>query len=168
MDVYIGSDHGGYGLKEKVIEYFKKKKINYFDMTEKFDSKDDYPNVAKAVAKKVAADLSKGKNTKGILICGTGTGVSLAANKVKGIRAAPLFTKDKVLLARLHNDLNILCLSGLEFPSDLDEHVKNGKYENLLEFSKETDVKKVIPLIDIFLNTQFEGGRHKKRVDMIC
>ncbi|MBT4824079.1 RpiB/LacA/LacB family sugar-phosphate isomerase [Candidatus Woesearchaeota archaeon] len=167
MKIYLGADHGGYALKEKIVKYLDGKNIDYEDLTTDFDPKDDYPNVAKEVGKLVASEIADGKNTKGILICGTGTGVSLAANKVKGIRAAALTTEDKVLLARLHNDLNILCLAGLEFPSDLPSKVK-GKYNNLLDFSKEFPVKKAIPLIEVFLNTKFEGGRHKKRVDMIC
>ncbi len=113
--IYVGADHAGFFLKEKIKDYLDKNKISYEDLGGNGDKEDDYPDYALLVARKV----SKGKNAKGILICGTGTGMVIAANKIKGIRAAAGYDSYSAIMSREHNDSNILCLRGQKF-SDQD------------------------------------------------
>ncbi len=136
--IYLGSDHAGYDLKQKVRMFLEEIGEEFEDYTPEKEPSDDYPDIAKIVAEKVSETGSKG-----ILICGTGIGMSIAANKVKGIRAALVSSTEEAELSRKHNDANILCLSGWKARS----------------VSKE--------LIQTWLETLFEGGRHERRVDKI-
>lgn len=138
--IAIGSDHGGFVLKQKVTEYFDVNKIKYQDFGVYSEEKCDYPVIAKKIANLVAS----GNFQKGLLFCGTGLGMSIAANKVKKIRAVCATDSFSVRYSRLHNDANILCLGG-----------------------RVVGVGLAIELIDIFLNTDFEYGRHESRIAMI-
>lgn len=140
LKVAIGCDHGGFHLKEKVIEYLQARNIAYqdFGIYEKVSS--DYPEVAH----KVAHDVAHGMYDRGILVCGTGIGMSITANKTKGIRAACVADTFSARASRSHNDANILCLG---------ERVI-GDYLAL-------------DIVDIWLKTPFEGGRHERRIAMI-
>ena len=138
--IVIGSDHAGIELKKEIIEYLSKKHIDVMDVSEFNDSQDDYPDIAIKVCENVLKDSSN----MGIAICGTGIGMSLAANKVKGVRAAVVSDAFSTKYTRLHNDTNILCLGERVIGPGL-----------------------AAMLVDIFLTTEFEGGRHQVRVDMI-
>lgn len=139
--IYLGSDHAGFELKEKLKKYFKEKGINYQDLgTYSLDSV-DYPDYAFSAAKKVA----KEKNSRGILICGTGTGMVIAANKIKGIRAVAAYDKYSAEMSRLHNNTNVLGLRGRFF-----------------------SFGKIKEIISIWLDTPFSGEeRHKRRINKI-
>ena len=140
MKIAIGCDHVGFELKGKVIEHLKEKGIEVVDFGTNSTERTDYPIYGKAVGEAVAS----GECDKGILICGTGVGISLAANKVKGIRAALCTDAYMAKYTRLHNDANVLCLGGRVIGPGVAEEI-----------------------VDIFLNTEFEGGRHQRRVDLI-
>ena len=138
--IAIGCDHGGLNIKNAVINYFKEQGIEYKDYgTDTADSV-DYPIYAYQVARAVA----DGAAELGIICCGTGIGVSMAANKVKGIRAAVCADEFCAEMTRRHNNANIMCMGG-----------------------RVIDEAKAVKLADIFLHTPFEGGRHLKRVQMI-
>ena len=141
MRVIIASDHAGLRLKEKVKKYLARKKIEYEDLgTESFTSV-DYPDYALKVAEKVI----KNKNTRGILVCGTGTGMTIAANKVKGIRAVAAYDAYSAKMSRIDNDTNVLGLRGRFFPFE-----------------------KIRKIITVWLDTPFSGEhRHKKRIKKI-
>ena len=139
-NIFISSDHAGYTLKEYIKKSFIKKKIKLFDLGPNSNNSVDYPLYAHKLSKKV----SKSSKNLGILVCGSGTGMSIAANKHKKIRAAQCFSLKSTKLSRLHNDANVITL-GSRLVS------KN----NALKF------------ISTFLNTNFEGGRHLKRVKKI-
>lgn len=110
MKLYLGADHAGFALKEKLKKWLKTQKIEYEDCGNSIlDPNDDYPDFAAAVARKVAHHKAQG-----VLICGNGAGMCIAANKIKGIRAVVVPTKAMALLARLHDNANIICLSGGE------------------------------------------------------
>ena len=140
--IYIAADHGGYELKEKIKNYLNKKRIGYEDFgTYDCNVKDDYPDYAVKVAQKVA----KEKHSKGILICGTGTGMCISANKIKGIRASVIYDKYSAKKAKEDNDVNIICLRGREFSSI-----------------------KAKQITDIWLNAKFSNlARHKRRIQKI-
>ena len=138
--IFISSDHAGYKLKELIKDYFNKKKISYNDLGPENDKKVDYPDYAHKVAKRV----KKNKNHVGILVCGSGTGMNMAANKHKNIRAAQCFNAKSTKLSRLHNDANIITLG-----------------------SRLISKKNAFKFIKIFLNTKFDGGRHLRRVKKI-
>lgn len=138
--IYLGSDHGGFELKEHVAEYLKEKGIEFEDCGTYSSDSCDYPDIAENVANKVVAD----KGSYGILVCGTGIGISIAANKVKGIRAACCSDTFSARYTRKHNDANILCFGGRVIGLGMAEE-----------------------LIDAFLGSDFEGGRHAKRVAKI-
>jgi len=140
LKVIIGSDHGGFQYKESIISNFSSTNVEFIDAGTYTTESCDYPVIAKDVAKRVAA----GEADRGILICGTGIGMSIAANKVKGIRAALCGDTYSARLTRQHNDSNILCLG-----------------QRVIGESLAFDV------VDVWLKTEFEGGRHKRRVDMI-
>ena len=142
MKVIVASDHAGFRLKERIKQYLKKKKIDTIDLgTNSLDSV-DYPDYAIKVAEKVAAD----KNLRGILVCGTGTGMTIAANKIKGIRAVAAYDAYSAKMSRIDNDANVLGLRGRFFP-----------------FNR---VKKIIR---VWLDTPFSGkDRHKKRIEKIA
>lgn len=139
--IALGADHGGFNLKEAIIEYFKENNIEFIDYGCYSEESVDYA----IFAKKVADDVASGKCEKGILCCGTGIGISMAANKVKGIRAAVCTNEFCAEMTRRHNDANILAMGG-----------------------RVIDEKTAVKLTDIFLNTEFDGGRHQRRVDQIA
>ena len=138
--IFLSSDHAGYKLKEYIKLHLGKKKINYTDLGPFNSDRVDYPDYAHKVAKKVKTS----KNHIGILICGSGMGMNIAANRHKNIRAAQCFNLISTKLSRLHNDANIITLGS-----------------RLL--SKNNAVK----CVSIFLSTKFDGGRHIKRIKKI-
>ena len=138
--IIIASDHGGFSLKNSIINHIREQGIDIEDYGCYNSESCDYPIYAKEVANEVA----KNKEVKGILVCGTGIGMSIAANKIKGIRAAHCTDTYSAKMTRKHNDSNILCLG-----------------------ERVTGVGLALDIVDIWLNTEFEGGRHQKRIDMI-
>ena len=138
--IFISSDHAGFKLKETIKDYLTTKKIKFNDLGPKDDRSVDYPDYAHKVARKVK--LSKGNI--GILVCGSGTGMNIVANKHKNVRAAQCFNLKSTKLSRLHNDANIITLG-----------------------SRLISKKNALKFISIFLNTKFNGGRHLKRVKKI-
>lgn len=139
--IAIGSDHGGYELKQRVIQYLNEKGIAYEDMGCHSKESVDYPVFGHAVAKAVA----EGKCEKGIVICTTGIGISMAANKVPGIRCALCGDSFSAKMTRLHNDANVLSMGA------------GIVGENL-----------ALEIVETFLNTPFSGdARHQRRVDLI-
>ena len=140
MKVAIASDHRGYHLKEKVIALLKSRGHEVIDDGPASDTSVDYPDFAALVAKKV----SSGEVERGILICGTGIGMAISANKFPGVRAAACTDEVTAELSRRHNDLNVLCLSG-----------------DLLSS------RSIERLVDICMKTDFDGGRHQRRVEKI-
>ncbi len=140
LKVAVGSDHGGFRYKEQIIEYLKSRNIPYFDVGTHTPEACDYP----VIARKVAELVISGQANRGILVCGTGIGMSIAANKVKGIRAALCGDTYSARVSRAHNNANILCLG----ERVIGEHL-------------------ALDIVDIWLKTGFEGGRHKRRVDLI-
>ncbi|MDO8518827.1 MAG: ribose 5-phosphate isomerase B [Deltaproteobacteria bacterium] len=140
VHVVIASDHGGFTLKKEVLSALKKLGVTFKDLGTHSEESVDYPDFAKQVAEKVAS----GKADRGILICGTGAGMCIAANKFKGIRASLVPDLYTAQMTREHNDLNVLCLGGRVTPA-----------ETAKEITK------------IFLETPFAGGRHERRVGKI-
>jgi ribose 5-phosphate isomerase B len=140
MKIALGADHAGFELKEHVKEYLKQQKIEIVDYGTDSNRSVDYPDYGKKVAKAVQS----GKVDRGIVICGTGIGVSMVANKYKNVRAALCLYPKMAEMARRHNDANILAMGGRLVAKGLAEYI-----------------------IDVFLNTEFDGGRHKRRVDKI-
>lgn len=138
--IILGSDHAGYEFKERVKEYLSELGEKFEDEGTYSTESCDYPIIAEKVARKV----ENTENAKGILICGSGIGVSIAANKIKGIRAALCMNSELSAMARKHNDANILCLAA--------------------RFMSFEEAKKSILT---FLSTEFEGGRHQRRVEQI-
>ena len=138
--IFIASDHAGFDLKEIIKKYLSKKKLTFQDLGPNNNKSVDYPIYAHNVAKKVKVN----KNNIGILICGSGTGMNIAANKHKNIRAAQCFNLKSTKLSRLHNDANIITLG-----------------------ARLISKKKALNFVGIFLKTKFEGGRHLKRVRKI-
>lgn len=138
--IAIGNDHAAVTLKNAVCEHLKEIGVEYKDFGCFEGEKCDYPDKAKEVCEAVAS----GQAEKAILICGTGVGMSIAANKIKGIRAACCSDYFSVKFTRLHNDANVLCFG-----------------ERVVGAGLATE------LVDVFLNTEFEGGRHATRVDKI-
>ena len=138
--IFISSDHAGFKLKEAIKVFLNKKNYKYSDLGPNNDSRVDYPDFAHKVAKKVKIS----KNHVGILICGSGMGMNITANRHKNIRAAQCFNSRSTRLSRLHNDANIITLG-----------------------SRLLKKKNVMNLVDIFLSTKFEGGRHTTRIKKI-
>ena len=138
--IFIASDHAGFKLKEIIKNYLTNKKIKFMDLGPFDDSRVDYPDYAHKVAKKVNVN----KSNVGILVCGSGTGMNIVANKHKNVRAAQCFNLKSTKLSRLHNDANIITLG-----------------------SRLITKKNALKFVSIFLNTKFDGGRHLKRVKKI-
>lgn len=138
--IIIGSDHGGFVLKGIVCRYLKENGYEVEDAGTYSSDSCDYPVIAKQVAQKV----SNGTYERGILMCGTGLGMAITANKFRNVRAVTCTDTCSARMSRLHNDANILCLG---------ERI-TGEYL-------------AMDIVDIWLNTGFSGGRHQKRVDMI-
>ena len=140
MIIALGSDHGGYQLKEEIKGHLTAIGMEFRDFGTLDGASCDYHDIAEAVAKAVAS----GEYDRGLLFCGTGIGISIAANKVKGIRAACCSDCFSAKYTRLHNDANILCLGGRVVGPGL-----------------------ATEMVDLFLETKFEGGRHEGRIDKI-
>lgn len=139
MKIAIGSDHAGYQLKSLISSYLKNHQVQDYG-TYSMESV-DYPDYAS----KVADAVINGNAELGILICYTGVGMSIAANKFRGIRAALIGSVENAILTKEHNDANVLCLSSKDTPIDLAQKI-----------------------VDAFLTTSFLGDRHARRVDKIC
>jgi len=138
--IFISSDHAGFKLKESIKSYLSNKKLSFTDMGPYNDSRVDYPDFAHKVARKVKLN----KNNIGILVCGSGMGMNIAANRHKNIRAAQCFNLKSTKLSRLHNDANIITLG-----------------------SRLLTKKNALSCVGVFLDTKFEGGRHSKRIKKI-
>ena len=137
--IAIGCDHGGYALKLEVIRYLVERGLDYTDFGCGGETV-DYPDIAEKVCKEVAEN----KAERGILICGTGIGMSMAANKVKGIRAALCGDCFSARFTRLHNNANVLCMGARVIGAGL-----------------------ALQIVEEFLDTEFEGGRHIARVEKV-
>jgi len=140
MKIAIGCDHGGFEHKNAILEHLKSRGFEVIDYGIYEQISVDYPQIAI----KVAESITSKETELGVLICGTGIGMSLAANKIKGIRAAACSEHFSAKYTRLHNNSNILCLGG-----------------------RVIGVGTAIELVDLFVNTAFEGGRHQRRIDLI-
>ena len=138
--VCIASDHGGFSLKEAIKDHLIKKNISIIDLGPSDNKTVDYPDYAKKVANRIKAK----KSDVGILVCGSGTGMAISANKTKTIRAAVCYNVNSTRLSREHNNANIISLG-----------------------ARLTSKKLSLKLVNIFLKTKFEGGRHLKRVNKI-
>ena len=137
--IAIGSDHAGYSLKCEMIKHLEEKGVEFIDCGCNGESV-DYPDIAEKTCEKVTS----GEADKAILICGTGVGISISANKIKGIRAALCGDWYSAKYPRLHNDANVLCMGGRVIGAGLAAEI-----------------------VDVFLDTEFEGGRHARRVEKI-
>ncbi|MCI8393196.1 MAG: ribose 5-phosphate isomerase B [Clostridia bacterium] len=140
MKIVIGADHGGYKLKEEIKKYLEEKNISYEDKGAYSEDSVDYPDIAKAVA----SDVSNKKADIGILICRSGIGMSMCANKFKDVRCAVCYEEQTAKFSRMHNNANMLAL-GADYIS----------------------VNDAVCILRQFLATEFEGGRHQRRVDII-
>jgi len=139
--IAIGSDHGGFALKEVVAKHLRDLGLDFVDCGCYDISSVDYPVYAQAVAR----EIQSGKCDRGILVCSTGIGISMAANKCTGIRAALCSEPYSAKMTRLHNDANVLCMGGLVVGDNL-----------------------ALEIVDTFLNTEFSGeARHQRRIDLI-
>ena len=138
--ICIASDHGGFKLKESIKDYLINKNISIIDLGPYENKTVDYPDFARKLANRI-----KGKKSDiGILVCGSGTGMAISANKIKTIRAAVCYSEKSTRLSREHNNANIIALG-----------------------ARLTNKKLSLKLVEIFLKTKFEGGRHLKRVNKI-
>lgn len=140
MKVHIGSDHGGFYLKKQIITLLKELKIEFVEYGCYSTNSVDYGPIAMEVAEEVAGE----ENSRGILICGTGIGMSIMANKVKGVRAALVHDVFSAEATREHNNSNILCMGERVIGKGL-----------------------AVEIVKKWLNTPFHGGRHRKRIDFI-
>ena len=138
--ICIASDHAGFDLKEQIKDFLINKNIQVIDLGPYTKDSVDYPDYAKKVVKRL---LLK-KSDVGILVCGSGTGMAITANKFKGIRAAQCYNKTSTILSRQHNNANVVCLG-----------------------SRMLKKKEALSFVTCFLNTKFEGGRHQKRINKI-
>ncbi|KPU82394.1 ribose 5-phosphate isomerase [SAR11 cluster bacterium PRT-SC02] len=138
--ICISSDHAGYKIKEYIKTLLYKNKISLIDLGPHNNKSVDYPDYAKKVAKRI-----KGKKSDfGILVCGSGTGMAISANKIRGVRAAVCYNKTSTYLCRSHNNANILCIGA--------------------RLTKKNSIGKIVSM---FLKTKFEGGRHQRRIRKI-
>lgn len=141
MKIALASDHGGFDLKEDIKKYLLANKYEVLDLgTMNGDDSVDYPNYGKACGEAVMA----GEAEKGIVFCGTGIGISITANKVKGVRCALCTSVFMAEMSRCHNDANILALGG-----------------------RTTELELALEIVKTWLHTNFEGGRHQRRIDLI-
>lgn len=140
MRIAVGSDHRGFQIRRRIVNQLREREYDVIDTGAETEENVDYPDIAV----KVATQVATGKADRGILICGTGLGMSIAANKVPGIRAAAVHDDVTAELSRSHNDTNVLCLSADLLGERLIHHI-----------------------VDIWLKTEFEGGRHARRIDKI-
>ena len=139
MNILIGSDHGGYKLKQEIIKYLNELGDSLEDCGCYSEDSCDYPDIAQDVARKVLKT-----NGKGILVCGTGIGMSIAANRFKGIRASHCTDTFTARMTRMHNNSNILCLG-----------------------ERITGTGLALDIVEIWLKTEFEGGRHERRISKL-
>ena len=140
MKIVIGSDHGGFHLKEVLKQHLAERGIEFNDAGTYTEDSCDYPDIAL----KVCREITEGKAERGILVCGTGIGMSMAANKVKGIRAALCGDVFSATMSREHNDANVICMGERVLGPGL-----------------------AISILDAWLDTEFAGGRHARRVNKI-
>ena len=138
--IAIGCDHGGYKLKEEIVKYLKEKQIEIKDFGTYSEERAEYPIIAKTVTESVVNKESE----YGILICRSGLGMSIVANKYKGIRCVPCYNEETAKFSKMHNNANMLAL-GADYVT----------------------VNEAIKIVRMWLATEFEGGRHQARVDMI-
>ena len=136
----IGSDHGGYELKEHIKKYLDEKGVEYKDFGCYDESSVDYPDIAETVCKSII----DGESENGILVCGTGIGISIAANKIDGIRAAHCHDIYSAEMTKRHNNANVICMGGRVIGREL-----------------------AFKIVDAWLGAEFEGGRHQTRIDKI-
>lgn len=141
MRIALGADHAGVALKERVKRHLDERGVPYTDFGTHTTESVDYPDYAAKVAHEVAA----GSHDRGILVCGTGIGMAIAANKVPGVRAAPVVDLMSAALSREHNDANVLALG-----------------------ARVTTPEVATRLVDVFLDVSFAGGRHQRRIDKIA
>ncbi|MDI6843762.1 MAG: ribose 5-phosphate isomerase B [Anaerosomatales bacterium] len=141
MRIFVGSDHAGFSLKEHVKSYLERAGHDVVDVGTHSEDSVDYPDYALKVARAVAS----GEADTGVLVCGTGLGMQVAANKVRGVRAVQIMDPELAVMARKHNNANVLTLA--------------GRY---------TDPQTAERIVDAFLSTAFEGGRHERRVEKIA
>ena len=140
VKIVVGSDHAGFELKQIIIEHLSERNMNYVDFGTNCLDSVDYPDYAKKVAEEVnSKDL-----IMGILVCGSGQGMAMTANRFKNVRAAICHNSDVAKVTRQHNDANVLCLG-----------------------SRFIDMSEAIKCVDVFLSTEFEGERHLKRINKI-
>lgn len=140
--VIIGADHAGFDLKYKIMEKLKEKGIEYTDVTDySIDQNDDYVDIAQNLAKEVLKKI----DNFGIAICGTGIGISIACNKIKGIRAGVCYNKDVAKKIKEDNNCNIICFGGRQ----------------------EENIDDIAERIDIFMDSSFQAGRHERRINKI-
>jgi RpiB/LacA/LacB family sugar-phosphate isomerase len=141
MKIAIGADHAGFSLKQRLRDKLKDSGYEVIDYGTSNEESCDYPDFALAVAR----DVASGRADRGVLVCSTGVGMAIAANKVAGVRAALAAHPDEVRLCRAHNDANVLTVG-----------------------AKYTDEKTAGAMVDLFLTTPFDGGRHARRVAKIA
>jgi RpiB/LacA/LacB family sugar-phosphate isomerase len=140
MKIALGADHAGVETKNRIVEHLRALDYEVEDLGPASDDSVDYPDYAFEVAERV----SRQEADRGILVCGSGIGMSMAANKVDGVRAALCFSAENAALTRQHNDANVLAIAGRQSP-----------------------IADVLEMVDRFLSTEFDGGRHARRVDKI-
>ena len=138
--IAIGSDHGGYKLKEEIKKYLEEKEIEYTDCGTFNEESVDYPEIAKAVA----LEIQNKECDKGIVICRSGIGMSIVANKFKGIRCAKCNDEEEAKISRMHNDANMLAI-GADY----------------------VDINKAVRIVRAWIATEFQGGRHEDRIKII-
>lgn len=141
MRIALGADHAGVALKDRLKRQLDERGIPYTDFGTHTTESVDYPDYAATVAQAVAA----GAYDRGILVCGTGIGMAIAANKVPGVRAAPVVDLMSAALSREHNDVNVLAIG-----------------------ARVTTPEVALRLLDVFLDTPFSGGRHQRRIDKLA
>ena len=140
MKIAVASDHGGFALKEKIAEFLKKEGYDVEDLGTYSEDSVDYPEYGR----KCAEEVTSGRADRGVVVCGTGIGISIAANKVKGARCALCTDVHMAEMSRRHNDANLLALGG-----------------------RTTEEDKAVEIVKTWLATGFEGGRHQRRVNML-
>lgn len=140
MRLFVGSDHAGFALKEQVRTHLEQAGHDVVDVGTHSEESVDYPDYARAVGEAVAA----GDADYGILVCGSGLGMEIAANKVDGVRAVQVMDTEMAKMSRMHNDANVVTLAGRYIEPEMADAI-----------------------VDTFLSTAFEGGRHQRRVDKI-
>ncbi|EDP74951.1 ribose 5-phosphate isomerase B [Hydrogenivirga sp. 128-5-R1-1] len=141
MKIAVGSDHAGFPLKERIKEFLLEEGHEVIDFGTTSEESTHYP----LFARDVSLAVQSGEADRGILVCGTGIGMSITANKFRGIRAALCFNEYMARMSRLHNDANVLCLGDRVIGEDL-----------------------ALAIVEVWLKTPFEGGRHAKRVELIA